>query len=369
MFQCLTATNLFLKCSNALPATNLLLKWSNALQRLICFLNVTNALKRLICGLNVPIPYQRLICFLNGSNALKRLICFLNVTNVLEATNLWLKCSNAYQRLICCLGFRKGACLLLIVDWLTQVLEGMCCIISQNEWPTNSSAVWFVDFYCATVTKSLKEAVAGPLPEHLLFGLWSSTVLLLPSPWRRLWLVLYQNICWFGLWSSTVLLLPSPWRRLWLVLYQNICCLVCGVLLCYCYQVLEGGCGWSSTRTSAVWFVEFYCATVTKSLKEAVAGPLPEHLLFGLWSSTVLLLPSPWRRLWVVLYQNICCLVCGVLLCYCYQVLEGGCGWSSTRTSAVCLWSSTVLLLPSPWRRLYDPTWVQSTRFGLCSIQ
>ena len=36
-----------------------------------------------------------------------------------------------------------------------------------------------------------------------------------------------------------------------------------GVLLCNCYQVLEGGC--------SCLMVEFSCATVTKSLKEAVA--------------------------------------------------------------------------------------------------
>ena len=50
-----------------------------------------------------------------------------------------------------------------------------------------------------------------------------------------------------------------------------------GVLLCNCYQVLEGGC--------SCLLVEFSCATVTKSLKEAVA--------VCWWSSPVQLLPSP----------------------------------------------------------------------------
>ena len=47
--------------------------------------------------------------------------------------------------------------------------------------------------------------------------------------------------------------------------------------MCSCYQVLEGG--------YSCLMVEFSCAAVTKSLKEAVA--------VCWWSSPVQLLPSP----------------------------------------------------------------------------
>ena len=284
------------------------------------------------------------------------------------------------------------------------------------------------------ITKSLNEAVADPLPKHLLFGWWSSHVQLLPSPWMRRQLILSQNICclvggvlmcncyqvlewggswsspktsavWlvelscaivtkslneavadplpkhllFGWWISHVQLLPSPWMRRQLILSQNICCLVGGVITCNCYQVLEWGSSWSSPKTSAVWLVEFSCAIVTKSLNEAAADPLPKHLLFGWWSSHVQLLPSPWMRRQLILSQNICCLVGGVIMCNCYQVLEWGSSWSSPKTSAVWLvdfscaivtkslneaaadplpkhllfgwWSYHVQLLPSPWMR------------------
>ena len=58
--------------------------------------------------------------------------------------------------------------------------------------------------------------------------------------------------------------------------HTQFCSLICWVLApgnsCQVQRKLAVG-SWSSTKTSAVWFVELHLGTVTKSLKEAVADP------------------------------------------------------------------------------------------------
>ena len=120
-------------------------------------------------------------------------------------------------------------------------------VLLCNSYQTTTSTVWFLEFSCATATKL----------QHLLSGFWSYPVQQLPN--------------------------------------YNIYCLVFGVILCNSYQ----------TKTSTVWFLEFSCATATKL----------QHLLSGFWSYPVQQLPN----------YNIYCLVFGVLMCNCYQVLEEAC--------------------------------------------
>ena len=54
----------------------------------------------------------------------------------------------------------------------------------------------------------------------------------------------------------------------------QFCCLICEILVPgKLLPSLKEAVAVSSTKTSAVWLAEFSCATLTKSLKEAVADP------------------------------------------------------------------------------------------------
>ena len=51
------------------------------------------------------------------------------------------------------------------VIWFVEFsLLGNCYLVQRRlaDPPTKTSAVWLVDFSCATLTKSLKETVADP---------------------------------------------------------------------------------------------------------------------------------------------------------------------------------------------------------------
>ena len=158
--------------------------------------------------------------------------------------------------------------------------------------------------------QSSKEEVADPLPRHLLFGWQSSTV---------------QHLLGCS-WSSTKAF---------------------AVWLAELYCATPTGCSWSSTKAFAVWLAELYCTTLTGcscSSTKASAVWLAE-----LYCATL-------TRLWLLLYQAICCLVGRALLCNTYQAVA-----DSTKVQSVIATSHGVC-----W---YRYTWVRSaiaTSRGMC---